>query len=189
MPLSEPQDRALLHRRDIALRGYRRTDGLFDIEAQLTDTKTYGFANEDRGFVAAGEPLHGMWIRMTVDEAMTIVACEAVTDHGPYAICPAAAPNFSRLAGLSIRRGFLRAAAERIGGVNGCTHLRELLQQMATVAVQTLYSIRAEREEQERPARPALLNTCLAWASDSPVIKRDWPDLYTGPDAAPATLG
>lgn len=127
MPLSEPQDRELLHLRDIALRGYRRADGLFDIEAHLTDTKTYGFPSEDRGFVGPGEPLHGMWMRMTLDEDLTIVACEAATDFGPYAICPGAAPNFARLAGLSVRRGFLRAAAERVGGVEGCTHLRELL--------------------------------------------------------------
>src|ERR1700724_127118 len=51
MPLSEPHERELLHLRDIALRGYRRADGLFDIEAHLTDTKTYGFPSEDRGFV------------------------------------------------------------------------------------------------------------------------------------------
>jgi hypothetical protein len=128
MPLSEPQERELLHLRDIALRGYRRSDGLFDIEAHLIDTKSSGFSSEDRGFVAAGEPLHGMWMRMTVDEDLTIVACEASTDFGPYAICPGAAPNFARLAGLSVKRGFLRAAAERVGGVEGCTHLRELLQ-------------------------------------------------------------
>jgi hypothetical protein len=186
MPLSEPQERELLHLRDIALRGYRRSDGLFDIEAHLTDTKTSGFPSEDRGFVAAGEPLHGMWMRMTVDEDLTIVACEASTDFGPYAICPGAAPNFARLAGLSVKRGFLRAAAERVGGVEGCTHLRELLQQMATVAVQTLYSVRVRRLEAEHPEEPALLNTCFAYATGSPVVQRRWPHLYTDPDAATA---
>lgn len=182
MPLSEPQERELLHRRDIALRGYRRADGLFDIEAHLTDTKTYGFPSEDRGFVAAGEPLHGMWMRMTLDDDLTIVACEASTEFGPYTVCPAAAPNFSRLAGLSIKRGFLRAAAERVGGTQGCTHLRELLQQMATVAIQTLYAVRSRREEEQRPEKPGLLNSCLAYATDSPVVRRRWPHLYTGPE-------
>ena len=69
MPLSEPQERKLLHSRDIALRGYQRGDGLFDIEAHLTDIKSYGFDLEDRGWIEPGEPLHGMWLRMTVDEA------------------------------------------------------------------------------------------------------------------------
>ena len=33
MPLSPPVEREALHRRAIELNGYRRTDGLFDIEA------------------------------------------------------------------------------------------------------------------------------------------------------------
>ena len=144
MPLSDSPENAepreLLHLRDIRLRGYRRADGLFDIEAELQDTKTYGFGNQDRGWIEPGEPLHHMLARMTVDEGMVIVSFEAATERGPFAICPQAAPNFARLAGLRIGRGFLKAANERVGGTVGCTHLRERLQQMATVAVQTLYA-------------------------------------------------
>ena len=192
MPLSDPAERELLHLRDIELRGFRRADGLFDVEARLTDTKTYGFGNADRGWIDPGTPLHGMKARMTVDDTMLIVAFEAVTEHGPYAICPAAAPNFGRLAGLRIGPGFLRAAAERVGGVQGCTHLRELLQPMATVAFQTLSAVRQPRRaEQEAQAakpsvaKPALLNTCLAYASDGSVVQRTWPHFYTGSDGAP----
>ena len=144
MPLSPPEERELLHSRDIVLRGYRRADGLYDIEAQLTDTKSYGSANRDRGYIHAGEPIHGMWLRLTVDEERLIVACEAASDHTPYAICPSAAPNFARLAGLRIKPGFLKEAAKRIGGTMGCTHLRELLQQMATTAYQTIDPARAQ---------------------------------------------
>jgi hypothetical protein len=205
MPLSPPQERELLHSRDIVLRGYRRTDGLYDIEAQLTDTKTYGSANHDRGFIEAGEPIHGMWLRLTVDETRRIVACEAASDYTPYSICPAAAPNFSRLAGLHIKPGFLKEAAKRIGGTAGCTHLRELLQQMATTAYQTIDPARARREaaaagEVDKPGSdrlderisakmggaPAILNTCIAYGTESPVVQRRWPHLYTGPELHPA---
>jgi hypothetical protein len=185
MPLSAPAERKLLHRRDIELRGYERADGLFDIEAHLVDTKTNGFANEDRGRIEPGEPLHGMWLRLTVDDEMRITACEAASDFTPYAICPQAAPNFSRLAGITIGPGFSRAVKERVGGVLGCTHLRELLAQMATVAFQTLYPVRRRRAEEARRAalaegRPSpptveggtLLNSCLAYAADSPVVLR-----------------
>ncbi len=196
MPLSDPPENAepreLLHLRDIRLRGYRRADGLFDIEAELQDTKTYGFGNQDRGWIEPGEPLHHMLARMTVDESMVIVSFEAATERGPFAICPQAAPNFARLAGLRIGRGFLKAANERVGGTVGCTHLRELLQQMATVAFQTLFAKRVKRQEaanaeataeasaQKPSERPALLGTCLAYAPDSPVVKRYWPQAYTG---------
>jgi hypothetical protein len=185
MPLSAPAERELLHRRDIELRGYERADGLFDIEARLTDTKTYGFVNEDRGRIEPGEPLHGMWLRLTLDQEMRITACEAASDHTPYAICPQAAPNFARLAGITIGPGFGRAVKERVGGVLGCTHLRELLSQMATVAYQTLYPIRRHRAEEARRAALAAgrepppatgagtpVNSCLAYASDSPVMRR-----------------
>jgi len=193
--LSAPAARELLHLRDIALRGYQRADGLFDIEAHLTDTKTYAFPNEDRGGrIEAGEPLHEMRLRLTVDEDMTITACEAATLNGPHRMCPDITPNFSRLAGLRIGAGFLKAARERVGGVHGCTHLVELLQQLGTTAFQTLYAVRARRAREReaagavKPSRPpALLNTCHTYASDSPIVARRWPDFYTGagrPDQA-----
>ena len=188
MPLSPAPERELLHLRDIALRGWRRADGLYDIEAHLLDTKTDPIRNGHRGEIPPGEPLHGMWLRLTVDEDMLVVACEASSDHTPYAMCPQAAPNFAALAGLRVGPGFNRAVAERVGGVKGCTHLRELLGQMATVAYQTLYPVFAARERAEAarraamgeapPARPpALVGTCLAYAPDSPVTLARWPHL------------
>jgi hypothetical protein len=201
MPLSEPQEREPLHTRTIVIRGYRRHDGLYDIEAHLTDTKARGFLNEHRGYVEAGEPLHGMWMRMTVDDRLLIVACEAASDHTPYAICELAAPNFARLAGLKIKAGFLREAAARIGGTAGCTHLRELLQQMGTTAHQTVFSAKGDREAEairaatgavlspeEVDARVAakfggsakIVNTCIAYDDTGPIVQRRWPHLYKG---------
>ena len=207
MPLSPPAPRKPLHRRTIDMVGYHRDDGLYDIEAHLVDTKTYAFDNQDRGTIEVGEPLHGMLARMTIDDDMLIIAFEAATDFSPYAICPQAAPNFARLAGIRIGRGFIRAANERIGGVHGCTHLRELLGQMGTVAFQTMYSIRQKRDTAPNavstpavpastsgstpasvPApRPPMLGTCLAYAPESPVVQRHWPGFYTGPAIPPSS--
>ena len=195
MPLSTPADRDLLHLRDIQLRGYHRADGLFDIEAHLVDTKAQPFENDNRGLMQPGEPLHGMWLRLTVREDMEVVACEAASDHTPYEMCPGAAPNFSRLAGLKIGPGFNRAVNERVGGVQGCTHLREVLGQMATVVYQTLYPIRAAREREElarklaageaiERKRPALVGSCIAYAPDSPVTLARWPWLADAPAGA-----
>jgi hypothetical protein len=206
MPLSPPQPRELQHTRAITIHGYQRADGLYDIEAELVDTKTYGFPNHHRGYVAPGDKLHHMLLRLTINNDMDIVTAEAATEAGPYLMCPAAAPNFSRLAGLRIGKGFLRAAAERVGGTQGCTHLRELLQQMGTTAFQTTFPTRVRRESEaaHRPlppgdgydtrvtehfgGPPAVLNTCLAYADDGPLVKRRWPHVYKGKDAdsAPA---
>ena len=87
-----------------------------------------------------------MWLRLTVDETMHIHAVEAVSDKTPYAMCPTAAPNFARLVGTADQGGFLREATHRVGGTVGCTHLRELLQQMATTAFQTINPAKVRRE-------------------------------------------
>jgi hypothetical protein len=201
MPLSQPAERERLHTRAIEINGYRRADGNYDIEAHLTDRKSFGQTNFDRGYIEAGDPVHDMWLRLTVDETMHINAVEAVSDKTPYAMCPTAAPNFTRLLGMQIKAGFLREATHAVGGIVGCTHLRELLQQMATTAFQTINPSKARREmaaEVEKPGSDAfdtritekwgggnkLLNTCLAYDEKGPLVKRRWPRLYTGVDAA-----
>ena len=186
MPLSEPAPREQLHTRAITLRGFKRADGLFDIEASIEDTKTYAISTIDRGEIAPGVPLHRMLARMTVTGDLLITAFEADTEFGPYGVCPAAAPAFAGLAGLSIRPGFLRAANAQVGGTHGCTHLRELLQQMATVAYQTtIGQVRSARAAEGERKRPRVIDTCLAWAADGPVVKRNWPEFYTGEAGSP----
>jgi hypothetical protein len=188
MPLSAPAERHLLHCRDIQLRGWQRVDGQFDIEAHLTDIKTAEHGRSDAGrVIGPGDAIHDMWLRLTVSEDMVVTACEAAMDATPYAPCTGAAPNFAALAGVKVGPGFNRAVQERVGGIAGCTHLRELLAQMATVVFQTLYPIRRARELAEAARRaggggelvphgkPSLLGTCIAYAPDSPVSRVRWP--------------
>jgi hypothetical protein len=77
-----------------------------------------------------------------------------------------------------------------LGGVQGCTHLVDLLGPLATTAYQTVFPYRA-REYEERVARgeiaprslsrrPKLVDSCHAFASDGEVVKRYWPAFYTG---------
>ena len=204
MPLSPPAPREPLHTRSIEINGYRRTDGMYDIEAHLTDTKSFGQTNYDRGYIEPGEPIHDMWLRLTVDDRMMIHKAEAISDKTPYVMCPHAAPNFALLEGLQIKAGFLREANHRVGGPVGCTHLRELLQQMATTAFQAINPSKVRREMQTRAepepkgsdivdaritekmgGAPKVLNTCLAYSADGPLVRRRWPHLYTGPADAP----
>ena len=185
MPLSAPVEREPVHVREITCQGFRRRDGLWDIDAHLTDVKSYSFENDDRGTIAAGVPLHEMWMRLTIDSDYLIHAVEAATDHSPFHLCPDVVPHFQRLVGLSIARGFKRAVRERLGGVEGCTHLVELLGPLATTAFQTLAPLLArERALKGGPpgagaaGRPALLGTCHAFAPSSPVVERYWPAYY-----------
>lgn len=182
MPLSPSQARHHLHTRTLTLRGFQRDDGLFEVEAELCDTKTHPVAPIERGEVKPGEPIHGMAARMTYDDEMNVVAFEAALDYGPYAVCSGATPNFSKLAGLNINRGFLKAAMERVGGTAGCTHIRQMLQQMGTVALQTMYPLRSKKraEQEKRPDYvPPGLNSCYGWSSEHARFAR-WPHIYTG---------
>jgi hypothetical protein len=190
MPLSCAAAREHIHTRSIDCRGYRRADGLWDSDGHLTDTKTYGFSNHFRGELPPGAPVHDMWLRLTVDDKLVIHAVEALTEAGPYDVCPSIAPNFQRLVGLRIYPGFHKQVRDRLGGVQGCTHLVDLLGPLATTAYQTVFPYRA-REYEERVARgeiaprslsrrPKLVDSCHAFASDGEVVKRYWPDFYTG---------
>jgi hypothetical protein len=183
MPLAPAAPRELIHNRQVECRGYRREDGLWDVEGHITDTKSYGLENHARGMIEPGEPIHEMWIRLTVDDHLVIQEVEAVTDHSPYPICPAITPNFQRLKGLSIRPGFLSKARQLLGGTEGCTHLVELLGPVATTAFQTIYPYR-ERQRREAASssgrRPRLIDSCHAFDAGGPVVKVLWPEFSTG---------
>lgn len=191
MPLSDPGvERRHYHTRSYDVKGYYRADGLWDVEGRMRDTKTYAFSNSHRGEIAAGEPIHDMLLRITVDDDLVIHGAEACTENGPYTLCGAIAPNYARLIGLRIGPGFHRKVKERLGGTQGCTHISELLYPMATVCYQTAYASRNKarrdfgREVEAPPTdpdkRPGHLNTCHALDVTGPVVKETWPQYYEG---------
>ncbi|MBC6441132.1 MAG: DUF2889 domain-containing protein [Rhodospirillales bacterium] len=184
MPLPEPARRELIHTREIVTRAYEREDGLFDLDAYLADVKTYGFPNKDRGYIEAGEPLHAMWIRLTIDENFIVQDVVAKMDHTPYHFCTRIEPDHRKLIGVRIGPGWNRKVREHLGSTHGCTHLREMLGRMATVAMQALYGRKrrdGEEIDDEPGKKPWVIDGCHTWASDSSVVAREFPDWYTGP--------
>lgn len=182
-PLPRPAAREPMHRRVIDCVGYRREDGLWDIEGRLTDVKSYEFDNRWRGPVQPGDPIHEMHLRLTIDDDLTIHEAAARTSKSPFEICPEATPNYAGLRGLKIAPGWLRQARAQIGGTHGCTHMTELLGRMGTVAFQTVLPLRRRsKSDAERQSPPPLLDTCHALRSDGPVIRDRHPEHYTGDD-------
>jgi hypothetical protein len=188
MSLPAPVEREPFHQRRITVDGYRRVDGLWDIEAHLVDTKTYAFDNHWRGTIQPGEPLHDMWLRVTLDDGMVVRDVIAVAAAHPFRICPEITGDFKRLIGETIGAGWSRRVRTLLGGVAGCTHLVDLLGPIGTIAFQTIKSGRA-RAQSERPEpaksdaprrRPAVIDTCHAMRADGEVVQRLWPDFYTG---------
>ena len=185
MPLSpSPVERERRHLREIRCAGYRRADGLWDIEGSLSDTKSHDVTDHQHDPIPAGTPIHGMFLRLTVDLDLTIHAVEAVSDAVPNPACLEVPERFQRLVGLRIAPGFNRAVGERLGGIEGCTHLVELLKALATAAFQSVYLEReAKLAEAPTRERPHIVDSCHTLRSDGPVIRRRWPQFYTGTDA------
>jgi len=179
-----------IHQRQINCYGYRREDGLWDIEGHLVDTKSYTFENQYRGAIKPGEALHDMWLRITVDNELNIHDAEAIILASPYKMCPDITDNYKKLIGLKIKAGWRREVNKVAGGIKGCTHLVELLSPIATTAFQTIYPIISdeygvnEEGANEKGAnkdnsskitkKPVLLNSCHTYAANSPIIKAMW---------------
>ena len=169
MPLSEAAARKPIHNRTIVCQGYRREDGLWDIEGRLVDTKAYAFANSWRSEVKAGEPLHEMLIRLTLDEHYLVVAIEAATEHSPHGACGDILPNFQRLVGERVGRGWSKRVKELVGGAEGCAHHVEMLGNLATVAFQTMGPLLARERSIAGTSGPKgdvskfLINSCHIW--------------------------
>lgn len=167
-----------LHTRAIEIRGYKRADGLYDIEGHLVDTKPYDFKLA-AGVRPAGEPVHDMWLRITVDRQLNIVDAQAAMDAMPYlGECNAIEPAYRKLIGLAIRPGYQQRVKELLGGVRGCTHITELAGMLATAAFQSM----AGQRLQDPAKRPFQLDRCHALAVTSPVVGRYYPQWYQGAD-------
>jgi len=173
--LSPAVPREAVHKRQINCNGFVRADGLYDIEAELTDHKTYDFPSDFRGTVTPDLAVHHMVLRITIDRDRVIQHAEAITITGPYAICPTANAVFDNLVGLQIGPGWRRNVQAAIGGRHGCTHITELLGPVATIAYQTLYGEEARQKRQsgtlsdqdKQASRSQLANSCVGYADDS----------------------
>lgn len=172
-PTSAPVTRTRMHTREIRIEGFQRSDGLWDIEGRLSDVKDHDFRNVV-GEMPAGQPIHDMWLRITVDEHLAIHGVEAGMDAVPYrGHCERVAPDYGKLAGLTIGAGFRKAATGALGGLKGCTHVTDLLWMVATAAIQTLAPHRLARWDPAQ--KPFQLDGCHAWDTSGPLVKRYYP--------------
>ena len=105
MSLPAPAPRRHLHTRTIRCDGYLRDDGLWDIEAQIVDTKAYRYTEPFRGVREPGSAVHDMIVRLTVDSTMTVRDIAVSIEAHPYATCLEAVPAFQSLIGARIGGG------------------------------------------------------------------------------------
>jgi hypothetical protein len=157
--------------------GFERTDGLFDIEGRMRDTKA---DDADLLFktVPAGSPIHEMRVIVTIDSTLVIHRIEAHTDSAPSRFCAEINDAYRRLEGLSIGTGFMKEVRNRLSGPKGCTHLTELLGPIATTAIQTLMgwrkttAVQTDSDDGGKTVQAhSMVDTCHAWRAGGDVLQ------------------
>lgn len=179
MPLpAAAVSRTRVHTRRILLEGWRRDDGLWDIEARLTDTKDHDYPLAS-GLRPMGEPVHDLWVRVSIDREMNIADAAASFDAVPYAgACDTIAPVYRQLVGRNLFRGFRREVGELFATVRGCSHLTELLNSLPTAAIQTFASETRDTDGQTPGVQPFQLDQCHALATTSETVRRYYPHWF-----------
>ncbi|MCP3909956.1 MAG: DUF2889 domain-containing protein [Actinomycetia bacterium] len=174
----------LLHDRTYSVRSYRQSHTQLRIRGQVRDQKPPGVYLE-----GDLEPLtvHHMVVDIIVEyPGLEISGAEVVMEIHPHSTCPTITDHYEKLVGLSIARGFTHRIRDLFGGPRGCTHTTTLLQAMAPVAVQSIWSMRASSGDEGTPVAPPLpanptdgqirdqfahnLNSCHVWAEDGDMI-------------------
>lgn len=176
MPLSSPVPRTARHIRRITYQGFEREDGFWDIEGELHDSKTHDLPSlRTPGQTRhAGEAVHHMWLRVTVNRALVVQAIESAMDAHPLAECPEAQRALQAMVGCSMARGWRQSIQTHLGGVASCTHLRELLTNLATATFQSISS--AFQSQGDAP--PRHLGQCTGWDYNGQGVKLYYPQFY-----------
>ncbi len=173
MSLPEPTG-TLIHNRTYDVAAYREATDRLRLRGVVHDEKPPGTYIEDDP-----DPLtvHRMEVDLLLDfPSLTILEVMVEMQTTPHRGCNAIEPDYQKLVGLSIARGFVRQVKDRLGGPKGCTHIGALLQAMAPVAIQSSWSMRS-LAMQESPGEVAVsltpedrmrslsynINTCHIW--------------------------
>ncbi len=187
MTLPTAIPRRHIHQRSIVFNGYLRDDGLWDMEAELLDLRQYDYVRRDESPAPAPGTVHNMLVRMTLNDAMVIQAIHSSLPTTPFGECLLAADPLQKLVGARLGGGWRRTIDEAMGGVAGCTHLRELLFNMATAAFQTIpvYRSNIRRASGDVEVKPVSLRKppphfgkCMSWDFNGPVMQRVAPEFY-----------
>ena len=172
-------ERQLKHRRSIDVQIYARGNGLWEVDAHITDVRPVT-TQMVTGPLPAGEPIHDMLLRLVVDEQCNIVEAGAQTTAMPYpGQCDTYGDVYGRLVGLNLMKGFRQAVKERVGGAQACTHITELAQVLPTAVVQAFAGeVIDTRGASADSTQPFQIDRCHALRADGPTVQAYYPRWY-----------
>jgi len=178
-------ERELIHTRQISCRAFRLKNGWLEIEATLSDVKGQEVAFRSRPAVPPGAHMHSMSLQLTIDAEYLIQDVRASTLTAPWAMCGGTDAAYRKLIGLRIGPGFTRQMKKLLGGVEGCTHVTELVAQAANTYMQASWPDRIARQmvvagdPRQWPDQSTLsfVNHCHAWRQDGETLAQEYPEL------------
>lgn len=187
LPDPPPGGVPVLHDREYRVRSFRLAADRLLLQGALRDQKP-------AGLYISGDPdpltVHHMHVELEIAfPSLEIVAVRTSMETHPERECPGIVERYQELVGMSIARGFSRAVREMFGGPRGCAHIGALLQAMAPVAIQSLWSMRSvdaaldavgtdadpaalilEPSETSTTAWKMNVDTCHVWADGGDMI-------------------
>jgi hypothetical protein len=175
---SAPENSELIHTRRYEVRTYKLNDDRFLLRGVVIDEKPAGlYISHDPEVLW----VHHMVVDLEVTFPTFTIEKVSVTFHErPHTHCTDIEPDYQKLVGLSIARGFNNKVKELFGGPRGCTHIGALLAAMAPVAIQSGWSMRMgaavegvstpSTPEQRRRAYAINLNTCHIWDENGQMV-------------------
>ncbi len=179
-----------MHTRSVICEGFLRDDGFWEVEAWLRDTKPFTqSADQFRGELRPGDPVHDIGLRIAIDDGMTIREAQAMMRETPYPTCIEVEPILARLVGERIGPGWREILRRKIGRIETCTHLMELLGPAVTTLYQTMSHGKqpegrdALDDQQTSGKRPFFIGGCHSWRADGPIVSAKFPQFATEPDA------
>lgn len=177
-----------VHRRTMVFEAYEE-GGVLQVTAELRDERPWvavrsgapGAGTETGADPEAGadagagtetgadpEVLHHMVLRCTLGtDDMTISEAVVEMHRFPHAECPAIAPAFGALVGLSVVRGYTAEVQRRFGGVAGCTHVALLARMLGPAVVQAVASSRARAQARGLATEEVVSSSGTPWMRDS----------------------
>ncbi|MBU9374275.1 DUF2889 domain-containing protein [Burkholderia multivorans] len=178
---TERVTREPLHTRQITFEGFRRSDGLFEIEGYLTDRKPHDFAPPSSPrVVPANEPIHDLGLRLVFDLDMIVHEVETFIRAYPYRECPGGGATLQALVGLRIGAGWSGEIRKRLPPGDTCTHLREILIPLATAAIQTVNPLRSQTllDATDASGKPLKIDSCFAYGASRELVLQRWPAFH-----------
>lgn len=178
--MQDKASRRPMHTRRLEMCAYARDDGLWDFEAHLRDDKPFTYIDPGRGEQKAGEAVHDIRVRLTVDDDRVIREVEVEMGSMPFGTCHEVKDSLRPLIGERVGRGW-RQILKRIPRNTTCAHVHELLVPLATVVHQGMSLGRhpggkvALDPDLTLDKPPFFVDDCHSWRLDGPAVARFYP--------------